>query len=356
MVYSSVATDRLYVTTDNIPGATGEEDNKHGEEECLKRDDPNANSPSAEELVKTCSIDRYPVRIQCVGATNYREMTSKRGVIPSKRISYLYTPLEIKAAKRRRKDTFKASSSIEKNKIIMSLSLSCTDVQCVRTTEEQHEPKKVDIIVEATSEEHNITIDNPSTSSKEEEKVEHVILGEQKNYPFDGYFQQQPKVSRNDECLINIIKDFSISAGLPWYLVNEVYIPINCGDEFHWVLVFVVPEKRHIRLYDSMLQRRCCGPSSDIQKLSNILHTYLDMSDFLDQKVRTDWSTIEEYWDKMGNPFDVQYVEGIAQQTIGSLKCGPFIATYAEYLSDGLQVPNDGLDAELLHKRYVASL
>ncbi|PHT30054.1 hypothetical protein CQW23_30359 [Capsicum baccatum] len=80
------------------------------------------------------------------------------------------------------------------------------------------------------------------------------------------------------------------------------------------------------------------------------------MSDFLDQKVRTDWSTIEAYRDKMANPFDVQYVDGIAQQTIGSLDCVPFVAAYAEYLSDGLQVPNDGLDAGLLRKRYAALL
>ncbi|PHT35037.1 hypothetical protein CQW23_26837 [Capsicum baccatum] len=80
------------------------------------------------------------------------------------------------------------------------------------------------------------------------------------------------------------------------------------------------------------------------------------MSGFLDPKVRTDWSMIEAYRDKMGNPFDVQYVEGIAQQTIGSLNCDPYIAAYAEYLSDGLQIPNDGLDARLLRKRYVALL
>ncbi|KAM3396177.1 hypothetical protein P3S68_005183 [Capsicum galapagoense] len=42
---------------------SGAEDNEHGEEESFKRDDPNANSPSAEELVKTFSIDRYPVRM-----------------------------------------------------------------------------------------------------------------------------------------------------------------------------------------------------------------------------------------------------------------------------------------------------
>ncbi|PHT76335.1 hypothetical protein T459_19857 [Capsicum annuum] len=57
----------------------------------------------------------------------------------------------------------------------MPLSLSCTGVQCARAIGEQHELKKVDVIVEATAEEHNITVDNPSTASKEEEKVEPLI-------------------------------------------------------------------------------------------------------------------------------------------------------------------------------------
>ncbi|KAF3655799.1 putative protein EIN4-like [Capsicum annuum] len=164
---------------------------------------------------------------------------------------------------------------------------------------------------------------------------------------------RQPKVSQNEECLINIIKGFSISAGLLWHLVDDVYISINCGDKFHWVLVIVVLKKRRIRVYDSMSRRRRFGPSSEIQKLAKILPTYLDISGFLDQKISTDWSMIEAYQYKMADPFDVQYVEGIAQQTIGSL---PFVAAYAEYLSDGLQVPNDGLDAGLLCKRYVAVL
>ncbi|PHT51891.1 Crocetin glucosyltransferase, chloroplastic [Capsicum baccatum] len=47
-----------------------------------------------------------------------KKMTSKRGVISSKRISYPYTPLEIKVAKRRRKDISKASSSIENAKLL----------------------------------------------------------------------------------------------------------------------------------------------------------------------------------------------------------------------------------------------
>ncbi|PHU25833.1 hypothetical protein BC332_04165 [Capsicum chinense] len=74
------------------------------------------------------------------------------------------------------------------------------------------------------------------------------------------------------------------------------------------------------------------------------------------EPVPTDWSMIEVYRDKMANPFDVQYVDRISQQTIGILDCGPFVAAYAEYLSDGLQVPNDGLDAGFLRKRYAALL
>ncbi|PHU17038.1 hypothetical protein BC332_12733 [Capsicum chinense] len=232
-----------------------------------------------------------------------KEMTSKRGVIPSKRISYPHTSLEIKAAKMRRKDTSKASSIIRKSKITMPLSLSCTEVQYARTIGEQHGLKKVDVTVE----EHNITVDNPSTASKDEKVKPHIDviiyylrkkaklqIQEQYRYTmgnylykfyinnaYDRYCQQQPKVSRKEECLINIIKGFSIPTGLPWHLIDEVYIPINCGDEVHWVLAIVVLKERD---------------------------------------------------------------------------CGPFVATYAKYLRDGLQVPNDSLDAGLLRKRYDALL
>ncbi|PHT85628.1 hypothetical protein T459_07734 [Capsicum annuum] len=282
--------------------------------------------------------EKYNGVINSINAltSSVKEMTSTRGVIQSKRISYPDTPLEIKATNRRRKETSKASSIIKKSKIAMPLSLSCTDFQCARATEEQHELKKVDVT--ATAKEHNMTVANPSTASKDEEKVKPVILGERKNFPFEGfnisdeapkkliqlindysewiangllkhhagrYCQQQPKVSQNEECLINIINGFSIPAGLPWHFVDEVYIPINCGDEFHWVLAVVVLKEKRIRVYDLMSQRTRSGPSFKIQKLAKILPTYLDMSGFLDQKVRTDWSTIEAYQDKMANPFDV---------------------------------------------------
>ncbi|PHT59380.1 hypothetical protein CQW23_01743 [Capsicum baccatum] len=177
-------------------------------------------------------------------------MTYKRGVIPSKRISYPDTLLEIKAAKNRRKDTSKASSIIKKSNIATPLSLSYTNVQCARATEEQHELKKVD--VPATAEDHNMTVDNPSTISKDEEKVQPVSMGKLNNYPFEG---------------------FNISDKAPKKLIQLI------NDYSEWIA-------------DRLLKHHAS----------------------------TDW--------------------------------GSFVATYAEYLSDGLQVPNDELDAGLLCNRY----
>ncbi|PHU06805.1 hypothetical protein BC332_23294 [Capsicum chinense] len=49
---------------------SGAEYDEHGKEECFKRNDVDANSPSIKELVKAFSIDRYPVRIQCDGTVD----------------------------------------------------------------------------------------------------------------------------------------------------------------------------------------------------------------------------------------------------------------------------------------------
>ncbi|PHT65770.1 hypothetical protein T459_30195 [Capsicum annuum] len=95
---------------------------------------------------------------------------------------------------------------------------------------------------------------------------------------------------------------------------------------------------------DKEKRRGGSSPSFEIVKMAKILPTYPDISGFLDQKIRTDWSTIEIYQDKMGNPFYVEYVEGISQQSSDSLNYGIFVDAYAEYLSNGLQVPNDGLE------------
>ncbi|PHT59303.1 60S ribosomal protein L30 [Capsicum baccatum] len=117
-------------------------------------------------------------------------------------------------------------------------------------------PPKEAVDVTVTAEEHNMTVDNPSNSSKDEEKVKPVSLREQKNYPFEGF---------------------------------------NISDE---------------------------AP----KKLTQLINDY------------SEW-----------------IADGLLKHHAGR-DCGPFIVAYARYLSDGLQVPNDGLYAGLLRKRYAALL
>ncbi|KAF3683953.1 hypothetical protein FXO37_01598 [Capsicum annuum] len=50
----------LYELALQVLSQSEAKDNEHGEEEYFERYDPNANSPSTEELVKTFSIDSYP--------------------------------------------------------------------------------------------------------------------------------------------------------------------------------------------------------------------------------------------------------------------------------------------------------
>ncbi|KAF3654849.1 hypothetical protein FXO37_16272 [Capsicum annuum] len=85
---------------------------------------------------------KHDVVINAINAlTSFvKELISKSGVIPSKRILYSSTPLEIKA-KRRRKVISKALSSIQKGKIVTSLSVCCIE-QCTISKEEKHELKK----------------------------------------------------------------------------------------------------------------------------------------------------------------------------------------------------------------------
>ncbi|PHU07034.1 hypothetical protein BC332_23523 [Capsicum chinense] len=381
----------LYELALQMLSQSGAEDNENGEEESFKRDDSNSNSPSVEELVKTFNIDHYPMRMQCNGATDLTGDLMVKSVMgksfdPFKKIlqeqkldSYFREScfgkyldlLEDNNARFQMKMAWEFEAILYlRQQVNYQEEVSCPRILRWLSAKTDKNAKFLDLFnspkeavdVTATIEEHNMTVDNPSTASKDEEKVDPISLGERKNYPFEGfnisdeapkkliqlindysewiadgllkhhagrYCQQQPEVFQNKECLINIIKGFTIPAGLPWHLVDEVYIPINYSDELHWVLAVVILKERRIRVYDSMLQRRRYGPSSEIQKLAKILPTYLDMSGFLDQKVRTDWSMIEAYRDKMVNPFNVQYVDGIAQQTIGRLDCGRFIAAYA---------------------------
>ncbi|PHT48048.1 hypothetical protein CQW23_12256 [Capsicum baccatum] len=154
----------------------------------------------------------------------------------------------------------------------------------------------------------------------------------------------------NEITITNIINGFCIPVGLPWHMVDEVEVPINCGKEFHWVLVVIVLKERLIRVYDSLSSKSKSEPPNKIQNLSAMLRTYLSKSGLFEKTERTDWSILEAYKEKLGlqtgvishNPFDVKYIQNIPKQVSDSLV---FVVSYAKILSAGQEVHSCDFEA-----------
>ncbi|PHT53596.1 hypothetical protein CQW23_08058 [Capsicum baccatum] len=199
-------------------------------------------------------------------------------------------------------------------------------------------------------------------------------------------------VAKNEDAIANIIHGFCMPTGLPWYMIDEVYVPINCGKKiywvlavivlkerlirvydyvsincgkiFYWVLAVIVLKERLIRVYDSLSSKRKKEPPIEIQKLTVMLPTYLSYNDFYDKTERTDRPSLEAYKGKITQQtglaneisFDVDYVQNIPQQASDSLDCGVFVCTYAKILSEGLQVHSCGFDGASQRARYASLL
>ncbi|XP_047250040.1 uncharacterized protein LOC107865470 [Capsicum annuum] len=167
-------------------------------------------------------------------------------------------------------------------------------------------------------------------------------------------------VAKNEDAIANIIQGFCMPTGLPWYMVDEVYVSINCGKEFHWILAVIVLKERLISVYDSLSSKRKQEPPIEIQKLTVMLPTYLLDNGFYDKTERTDWPSLEAYKGKITQqtglvnkiPFDVNYVQNIPQQAFDSLDCGVFVCAYAEILSEGLEVHSCEFDSACQRARY----
>ncbi|WMV18189.1 hypothetical protein MTR67_011574, partial [Solanum verrucosum] len=119
--------------------------------------------------------------------------------------------------------------------------------------------------------------------------------------PTDDTLSTQEHIARADVVSVYersikyVINEFFVPADLPWYLVDEVYISINCDEEFHRVLVVVVLRERLIRVYDSYLGSRKKVQSDETKQLSIILPNYLQNSESFDKTDRIDWTALNAY-------------------------------------------------------------
>ncbi|PHT32018.1 hypothetical protein CQW23_28355 [Capsicum baccatum] len=87
---------------------------------------------------------------------------------------------------------------------------------------------------------------------------------------------------------------------------------------------------------------------NEINKLAAMLPTYLSDGRFFEETSRTDWANLEAYMDKI-----TQRTQFLNEHPFED--CGVFVAGYAEYLSEGMNVPSDGFEAEY-HRMHYATL
>ncbi|PHU23715.1 hypothetical protein BC332_08822 [Capsicum chinense] len=154
------------------------------------------------------------------------------------------------------------------------------------------------------------------------------------------------KVASVERSIYEIMQGLCIPAGIPWHLIDEVYVPINCKGLFHWVFAVIVLKEIYIRVYDSMKGHR--GHADEIKEFAEMLSTYLTIFDFLEKKDRTDWSLLDAYKEKSDqHAFDVHIVDGIVD-------CRLFVAAYAEFLSDRHQIPSSEFDPKKHRTRYTS--
>ncbi|KAF3628218.1 hypothetical protein FXO38_28348 [Capsicum annuum] len=72
---------------------------------------------------------------------------------------------------------------------------------------------------------------------------------------------------------------------------------------------------------------------------------------FFEETSRTDWVNLEAYRDKI-----TQRTQYLNEHPFEVEDCGVFVAGYAEYLSEGINVPSDGFEAEYHRMCYTTLL
>ncbi|PHT52019.1 hypothetical protein CQW23_06481 [Capsicum baccatum] len=91
------------------------------------------------------------------------------------------------------------------------------------------------------------------------------------------YYAESIVVAKNEDVIANIIQGFCMPVGLPWYMVDEVYVSINYGKEFYWILAVIVLKKRdcgvfvcaYAEILSEGLQVHSCGFDDACQRARN---------------------------------------------------------------------------------------
>ncbi|PHT68806.1 hypothetical protein T459_28293 [Capsicum annuum] len=280
---------------------SGAENNKHGEEESFKRGDPNANSPFVEELVKTFKIDCYPA--WAFKAIPYlRQQVNYQEEVSCPRILRWLSAKTYKNAKFLDLFNPPKEAIVHPWLVPTNRELKMPFFLTLRSVQTLSDPKVVDGIKMELFGATTITRKTILKGGANDAPLTVFETTSHYDYDHNGCIDFSPDFVASSKCQDSKAKH------------DGVINAINALTAFVKKMTYkkgVIPSKR-ISYADTPLEIKA------------------------DKRRRKDTSKASSIKKKKD--------------------CGPFVAAYVEYLSNRLQVPNDGLDAGLLRKRYAALL
>ncbi|KAM3341185.1 hypothetical protein P3S68_028820 [Capsicum galapagoense] len=156
------------------------------------------------------------------------------------------------------------------------------------------------------------------------------------------------------------IRGYKLLANVPWDSVDNIIIPVNVSESFHWILVVFQIRHRCLYVYDSMMGGVIHSKNvlDHVRSLSTMIPIFLVATNFYEKRSDIDRHRKAAYIDKsLSELLEYVILKDTPQQEPQSNDCGMFVCAFAEYVShDIFDISSRLFDAVNHRIRYGALL
>ncbi|XP_015084787.2 uncharacterized protein LOC107028268 [Solanum pennellii] len=156
------------------------------------------------------------------------------------------------------------------------------------------------------------------------------------------------------------IRGYKLLANIPWDRVDEVIIPVNINDKFHWFLVVFRIKSRCLYVYDSMMggSVHSTKVKEVVDKLATMIPLFLTSTGFYGKRLDLYANNLPDYQQKShSEPLSIKNVTHVPQQEESSNDCGLYTSLFAEYMSNGVfDILHIDIDSTYHRQRYATLL
>ncbi|PHT98842.1 hypothetical protein BC332_32261 [Capsicum chinense] len=141
------------------------------------------------------------------------------------------------------------------------------------------------------------------------------------------------------------IRGYKLLVNVPWNSVDNIIIPVNVSESFHWILIVFRIRHRCLYVYDSMMGGVIHSKNvlDHVRSFSIMILMFLVATNFYEKRSDIDWHRKAAYIDiSLSEPLD---------------DCGIFVCAFTEYVSHGMfDISSRIFDAVNYRIRYGAIL